>query len=32
MKKGWAMMIGLVLLLSLFGSIMNAAATPNPTW
>jgi hypothetical protein len=32
MKKGWAMIIGIVLLLSLFGSVMNAAANPNPTW
>jgi arabinoxylan arabinofuranohydrolase len=32
MKKGLAMMIGLVLLLSLFGSVMNAAPDASPTW
>jgi hypothetical protein len=32
MKKGLVVIIGLVLLLSFFGSIMNAAPNPNPTW
>jgi arabinoxylan arabinofuranohydrolase len=32
MKKSSEIIIGLVLLLSLFASIMNAAANPNPTW
>jgi arabinoxylan arabinofuranohydrolase len=32
MKKDLVIIIGLVLLLSLFGSIMNAAPNANPTW
>ena len=32
MKKGLVIIIGLVLLLSLFSSVMNAAPNPNPTW
>ncbi|HEX9059589.1 MAG TPA: non-reducing end alpha-L-arabinofuranosidase family hydrolase [Clostridia bacterium] len=31
-KKGFAMIIGLVLILSMFGSVANAAANANPTW
>ncbi|HYH01746.1 MAG TPA: non-reducing end alpha-L-arabinofuranosidase family hydrolase, partial [Bacillota bacterium] len=32
LKKGFFIIFGLVLLLSLFGSVMNAAANANPTW
>jgi hypothetical protein len=32
MKKGLVMIVGLVLLLALFGSVMNAAPNANPTW
>lgn len=32
LKKGFFIIFGLVLLLSLFGSVMNAAVNANPTW
>ena len=32
MKKGLVIIIGLVLLLLLLGSVLNAAPNPNPTW
>jgi hypothetical protein len=32
MKKGGVTIVGLIILLSLFGSLMNAAPNANPTW
>lgn len=32
LKKGFVIIIGLVLILSSFGSVVNAAANPNPSW